>query len=618
MSEIKKRKKKRSFMQQMKKMNRRGLQGRGGNLPSEIYTYYFTLYEDLQKVENEEKDILIQRVLRELVKEEKVTILASNQLGSRMLEQILADAPTKLLFPVIDVFSEDLRPTFLDQFSSHVLQTLLKISFKNISEGAMEKMENFEDKPIPIDENSKSKFIAFLLKVCKFTYNNLEDFIAEKYSSFIVRTVLEICSGVEISAPVKKNVKLQSFHCLKDDEIEVVEVPESLTCVYHEILERIEHLPQFEELILCDCQSATLQTALLTLDGRKDTERIVSLASHIIEHGFMKLDNGHAEVHPVFVDHSTCRLMEVLMSVVPEKNQELIYRAFFQDQMMKLVNLGIGWHAVDKLFGSWKSKELFASVINAHTDCLKEAFLLRKCKILHSVVRSCRKLNTCQKEIVKIIFEICECDPPEYRFVGPILHLLQWKDYEEKKETDPPPCSIIGSYILQEMLHFRKTNTIARGIVEMSFNELFRIACDPRGSHVIDAFFSSPNVRGDQKVDLFKKLKGKYVALACSVHGSFIVENIFNSLNINMKSELCEELIKSSNRLTASPRGFIISKKLQLEQFNANRNIWSKKMEKISAKKLFLTRMQNENEELDSLTDQTTMPSKKKRKKNVT
>ncbi|RXG68004.1 Nucleolar protein 9 [Armadillidium vulgare] len=215
MSEIKKRKKKRSFMQQMKKMNRRGLQGRGGNLPSEIYTYYFTLYEDLQKVENEEKDILIQRVLRELVKEEKVTILASNQLGSRMLEQILADAPTKLLFPVIDAFSEDLRPTFLDQFSSHVLQTLLKISFKNISEGAMEKMENFEDKPIPIDENSKSEFIAFLLKVCKFTYNNLEDFIAEKYSSFIVRTVLEICSGVEISAPVKKNVKIAKFSLFK-------------------------------------------------------------------------------------------------------------------------------------------------------------------------------------------------------------------------------------------------------------------------------------------------------------------------------------------------------------------------------------------------------------------
>ncbi|KAB7495925.1 Nucleolar protein 9 [Armadillidium nasatum] len=554
MSDIKKRKKKRSFMQQMKKMNRRGFQGRGGNLPSEIYTYYFTLYEDLQKVENEEKDILIQRVLRELVKEEKVTLLASNQLGSRMLEQILADAPTKLLFPVIDAFSEDLRPSFVDQFSSH--------------EGAMEKMENFEDKQIPVDENSKSKFIAFLLKVSKFTYNNLEDFIAEKYSSFIVRTVLEICSGVEISAPVKKNVKLQSFHCLKDDEIQVVEVPESLISVYHEILERIEHLPQFE-----------------------DTQRIVSLASHIIEHGFMKLDNGNAEVHPVFADHSTCRLMEVLMSVVPEKNQELIYRAFFQDQMMKLVNLGIGWHAVDKLFGSWKSKELFASVINAHTDCLKEAFLLRKCKILHSVVRSCRKLNTCQKEIVKIIFEICECDPPEHRFVGPILHLLQSKEYEEKKETDPPTCSIIGSYILQEMLHFRKTNTIAKGIVEMSFNELFKIACDPRGSHVIDAFFCSPSVGGDHKVDLFKKLKGKYVALACSVYGSFIVENIFNFLNINMKMELCEELIKSSSQLTASPRGFIISKKLQLEQFNANRNIWSKKMEKLSQKKLFLTRI---------------------------
>lgn len=51
------------------------------------------------------------------------------------------------------------------------------------------------------------------------------------------------------------------------------------------------------------------------------------------------------------------------MSVVPEKNQELIYRAFFQDQMMKLVNLGIGWHAVDKLFGSWKSKELVSLLL---------------------------------------------------------------------------------------------------------------------------------------------------------------------------------------------------------------------------------------------------------------
>ena len=64
-----------------------------------------------------------------------------------------------------------------------------------------------------------------------------------------------------------------------------------------------------------------------------------------------------------------------------------------------------------------------------------------------------------------------------------------------------------GSLLVQALLQFEEPKLVARSLLKMPSDDMVGLSCDPSGSHVIDAFMSSPTVSRKLKSKLIAKLK---------------------------------------------------------------------------------------------------------------
>ena len=63
-----------------------------------------------------------------------------------------------------------------------------------------------------------------------------------------------------------------------------------------------------------------------------------------------------------------------------------------------------------------------------------------------------------------------------------------------------------GSILLQRLLLFGNPRLIVQSLLELSPTELTTLACDSKGSHIIDAFLKSAAVGEKSREQLHKKL----------------------------------------------------------------------------------------------------------------
>merc|ERR1719342_432380 len=116
----------------------------------------------------EEKEIFVSNVMQQTEGEERV--LCGNQLASRVIELILPYASPSVSARIAAALIEDLRLACMDPFMSHVLEKLLILSTFT-KEGEQGEVK---------EEETPSKQ-TWMIKVCKFVSNNLEDFCQDTY-----------------------------------------------------------------------------------------------------------------------------------------------------------------------------------------------------------------------------------------------------------------------------------------------------------------------------------------------------------------------------------------------------------------------------------------------------
>ncbi|KAG0725421.1 hypothetical protein GWK47_004678 [Chionoecetes opilio] len=244
------------------------------------------VFEELKRLDGEEKEILVRNFMRELEQDGQERSLASNQIVSRILDDALPHADLTQVLAMNNIFTDDLRAMCVDPYASHVLQTLLTLSLKYAQVG-------------------------------RFMYNNLEDFVSHTYASHVVRSVLEVCSGVEVQHSVRSSQRSQTTHALiKEDK--TMAVPPTVKQVLLNIAVRFTRLPNLTETMSTECGSAVLQS-LLSVLRCADQDQCTVVATHIIQHGLPGIEKWYLEnpedaetpdLPPLFQDAPTTRLME--------------------------------------------------------------------------------------------------------------------------------------------------------------------------------------------------------------------------------------------------------------------------------------------------------------------
>ena len=75
-------------------------------------------------------DLLVNNFLDGLLQEDEVMKLASNQIVSRILDDVLQYGKVPHVLSLSQILCQEIRAVCLDPFASHVLQTLMVLSLK--------------------------------------------------------------------------------------------------------------------------------------------------------------------------------------------------------------------------------------------------------------------------------------------------------------------------------------------------------------------------------------------------------------------------------------------------------------------------------------------------------
>jgi len=71
---------------------------------------------------------------------------------------------------------------------------------------------------------------------------------------------------------------------------------------------------------------------------------------------------------------------------------------------------------------------------------------------------------------------------------------------------------------MQALLHYEDTKEVTGSFLAIPTDRLISLACDPSGSHIVDAFLSSRNVTLKKKNKLIKKfMVGVTTAWTCDI-----------------------------------------------------------------------------------------------------
>ncbi|PSN40458.1 hypothetical protein C0J52_24393 [Blattella germanica] len=244
------------------------------------------------------------------------------------------------------------------------------------------------------------------------------------------------------------------------------------------------------------------------------------------------------QILAVFENVAAAHLLEAALSVAEKKSLTQIYARCFINQMVLLSKTSSSNFAVQRLLDNCSQKEEFDEMYNEMENHLEEILASGNTGVLLSLATGCRRLVTKQGSFQQSLMKALHCFEPNERQsqLAPLTLRLQTF---EQQDSDNIRIHLHGSLILQALLYFNKPIKTVDSIVEMK--------------------------QADLK---------KYVALACSKHGSRSLDAIWEAASLKHKCMIMDDLANNSAILNSDQFGSIISSKYNLSLYTHRKEDW--------------------------------------------
>lgn len=245
-----------------------------------------------------------------------------NQVGCRVVEQLLPFANDKVLLRYMNAISSDIRRLCSDRFASHVIEAL-------VTQACRKSLQPDSD-----------EFKNFTLKVSRFLLNNLEDYLWDTYANHICRSVL-----VNLSQ-------------LDKDSVSIEQIPDEYKEVVKDYGERLIVWPQFKELAASEITSAFLQTLLKALK-QLHPKLLKKYLKKLLEECFLDPESAEAEnktLPNVFMSKPAMMLLETAIQVAKSKMFTQIYAKCFVGRLVALAKMRSTNFTVQKLLAHCEEK----------------------------------------------------------------------------------------------------------------------------------------------------------------------------------------------------------------------------------------------------------------------
>nr|XP_027775802.1 nucleolar protein 9 [Marmota flaviventris] len=540
----------------------------------------------------EERELMVHNVLKEV--EAQALALATNRTGSEMLQELLGFSPLKPLCRIWAALRSNLRFVACHRCGVHVLQsTLLQLPrlLRNTAEEEEEEEEEEENGKDGSLETLEELVLGLASEVC-------DDFLfycGDTHGSFLVRTLLQVLGGTLLESErarpggskSSETQRVIARECKPTD----FEVPEAfLNCLQNLSSCFLKDIAVF---ITDKISSFCLQVALQVLH-RKLPQFCAYLCNAVI--GYLSTRSSSAAGSPLLLflrDQTSSRLLEQVLLVLEPPRLQSLFEDHFQGQLQILAAHPIANFPLQRFLDSISTPELLSPVFEELSPALEAVLAQGHPGVVIALVGACRRVGAYQAQVLQLLLEAFHCAEPSSRQVAcvPLFATLTAYEvyYELTEEEGAVPAehqveiatartlgevTVLGSLLLQHLLHFSAPGLILRSLGSLTGPQLLALAQSPAGSHILDAILSSPSVTHKQRRRVLQALKGQYVSLACSRHGSRVLDAIWNGAALRTRKEIAAELGEQNQELIRDPFGHHVARNVALTTFLKRREAW--------------------------------------------
>lgn len=536
----------------------------------------------------EERELMVHNVLKEV--EAQALALATNRTGSEMLQELLGFSPRKPLCRVWAALHSNLRFVACHRCGVHVLQSAL-LQLPRLLGSPAEEEEEEEDGKDGHVETLEELVLGLAAEVC-------DDFLfycGDTHGSFVVRTLLQVLGGTLLESERARHRGSQSPEAQKAPSRECkptdFEVPETfLNCLQNLSSCFLKDVAVF---ITDKISSFCLQVALQILH-RKLPQFCAHLCSAVI--GYLSSRNSSADGSPLLLflrDQTSSRLLEQVLLVSEPPRLQSLFEDHLQGQLQALAAHSIANFPLQRFLDAITTPELLSPVFEELSPALEAVLAQGHPGVVIALVGACRRVGTHQAQVLQLLLEAFHCAEPSSRQVACVplfATLMAYEVYyglaeeegavpmehqvEMATARDLGEVTVLGSLLLQHLLHFSRPCLILQSLSALTGPQLLTLAQSPAGSHVLDAVLTSPSVTRKQRRRVLKLLKGHYVALACSRHGSRVLDAIWSGAALGARKEIAAELGERNQELIRDPFGHHVARNVALTTFLKRREAW--------------------------------------------
>ena len=378
----------------------------------------------------------------------------------------------------------------MDPFMSHVLEKLLILSTFT-KEGEQGEVK---------EEETPSKQ-TWMIKVCKFVSNNLEDFCQDPYASHILRTVVQCAVGQRYTEQHQKNkggpeskqtegYDLMVVSKLKDD------VDEQMDEVLDTLTARLMALPK--DILTTELCVRVIQV-YLSLVSQKQPKTARGVVRYLLTACFADPDQVDWD------DSSVVRLMEALV-VAGINHAKLAPKLMevLEGKVGELARHSTANFVVQRLLDQLTDKDRFLVIVEEVVAGLEEVLAAGATGVLLALTKSAVRLEAGQTIVMAAIIKVLHCNEKQEMLAPLLAHLVTLESWSE---GELPPVHLHGSLALQQLLLFTKPIKVVRSLLSLGASQLASLLADPRGCHITDSFLTSKHVGEKSREGLIRGLR---------------------------------------------------------------------------------------------------------------
>lgn len=348
---------------------------RKAEISQEQIEYYLRIESTIEADHFEtekEKNLFAQNVLKQVLDDGVCRVFSSKQ-ASKVIENFVQKfpLPSSVTEQLSEVVCEHFPTLSTNKCASHVVQAwLIHVLNPSCQVEWQREVQSTSDGAQISTANNSMKLL------CKTVKNDIKSFLCDQYASHVLRTLLQILSGVTVCEQVNRSKYSHEYRkSMIHRGVEyskgvhsIVQYVQPTSQLFLQSLKTLTRavlkLDEFAELLTHSNACPVLQT-LLVAAVEKLPKKGLKLCQKIIDIAGIKsaCTSSDEDISSLFVDPVSSHLMDVLIEVCSADIHQMIYSSCFRHHVMSFALHPVANYTLQQLMATSEIAQVIVSLL---------------------------------------------------------------------------------------------------------------------------------------------------------------------------------------------------------------------------------------------------------------